>query len=376
MSYKKALTLFYFMLCNQLVNLETASEPATPEIVKNVTKYELYTLQSQNCANKPPSACESMSFDSKDYVMFPNGSVFVQARNLKLNECAYTIENEKLVVCKSVIQEKIDTFTMPCGATLSLSIAVCSVFLPLFFAMLAEDVRELIHVNWRGLILAVFFFHFLLQTVNLDEISESPEFRYTFPSLIHFFTLVVLSWMTIMSHDGMMLSESAAGPNPNYMELMKNFRGHLFTIFTSLLVLITVSLLTEVFAIVPSHYKPDSADFCWVTQRSLLLFCTGPVLAFSIINFLNFIGTYFYFTQKGNAVDESLLVLRQNYLVHFKLFVIMDITWLVGVLVFLSESEWLWRIFVGIFILEEACIIVVPFNSRLENWVLTKLSGE
>lgn len=371
-STKKRLTFYYPMLCILLLSFVHG----TDDTVTNVTKSDLQSNRTKHCLEEESMSCESLSFGRREYVIYPNKTVYIIKRNLKLDECSYTIQNKKVVVCKSLIPQATDAYEIPCGVELALCIAICTVFLPIFFSMLTEDVRELIYVNWRGLILSLFFFHFLLQTVNIDKISNAPEFKYTFPSLMHFFTLVVLSWMTIMSHDGMMLSETSPDSTLNYMELMKNYRGQTLRILACIILLVTITLLTEVFAIVPASLKPETGDFCWITQKSLLIFFTGPVLAFSIINFFNFLSTYFYFTRHGNFMDGPLILLKQNYLIHFKLFAIMDITWLLGVLVFLAESEWLWRTFVCIFLLEEAFIIVVPFNTHLEKWVLDKLAGE
>lgn len=352
-----------------LVNSETVPRKKTPKSAR--TSKQQAGLEK--CDAEKPKECANRTFENGEYVILPNGTVFVPAYDLRVDECSYVLLDNKIVVCKD---ENSKTLSFPCGVQLALWISVFSALLPLFFSMLTEDVRDLIHVNWRGLIMSVFFFHFLLQTVNLDKVSEFPEFRYTFPSLMHFFTLVLLSWMTILSHDGMMVSESAAHHNPTYMELMKNFRGHVLSIFTTILFLLGTTFLTEFVEIVPSTFKPESGDFCWLTQRSLMLYFTGPVVTFNVVNFVAFISTYCYLNRQGaSCFDGPLLVVKKNYLVHFKLFVMVDITWLVGVLIFLSEIDWLWKVYVVAFIVEETFIVVVPFNKHLEKWVLDKLAG-
>lgn len=370
----KMLCIFLPMIF--LVTLRVLAVRATSDAQKNVTKIEFHAQNPNLCEKLKPTVCETLSFGSHDYMIFPNKAVYIPSYDLKLNECNYAVRKDEVVICTSLIPVETDLLNIPCGVKLALCISVLSVFFPLLFSMLTEDVRELIHVNWRGLILSVFFFHFLLQMVNLDKVYEILELRYTFPSLLHFFTLVLLSWMTILSHDGMMISECNEVQNQNYFELMRNFRGCLLSIFTSIILLVTVTLVIEVFGLVPPVFKNKSGDFCWLTQRALLLFFTGPVIVFSLINFVSFLTTYCYFMQNRTLLEGPLLVLRKNYLVHFKLFVVMDITWFLGVLVFLTGSELLWKIFVCIFLFEEVFIIVVPFNKSIEKWVLKKLSGD
>lgn len=368
--------LLIFLPAILLATLKFIAVHATFDAQNNVSKIEFHAQNSITCEEIIPAVCETLSFGSHDYVIFPNKTVYIPSYDLKLNECAYVVRKDEVVICTSLIPVEADLLNIPCGVKLALCISVFSVFLPLLFSMLTEDVRELVHVNWRGLILSVFFFHFLLQMVNLDKIAEILELRYTFPSLTHFFTLVLLSWMTILSRDGMMISECSEAQTQNYFELMRNFRGCLLSIFISIILLVTVTLIIEVFGLVPPIFKSKSGDFCWLTQRALLLFFTGPVIVFSLINFISFLTAYWFFTQKRNLLEGPLLVLRKNYLVHFKLFVIVDITWFLGVLVFLTGYEWLWIIFVCIFLFEEAFIIVVPFNKNIEKWVLKKLSGD
>ena len=368
--------LFIFMHIILQVNCKISTANEMPETMKSVSKIEFYRSIPNNCAKTKPDACETLSFGSHDYVLFQNRTVYIPFYDLKLNECSYILKRDEVVVCTSLIPVEIDFLNLPCGVKLALCISVFSVFFPLFFSMLTEDVRQVINVNWRGLILSVFFFHFLLQMVNLDHVSELLELRYTFPSLIHFFTLVLLAWMTILCHDGMMISECCENGSQNYLELMRNCRGCLLSIFTSIILLITVTLIIEMFGLVPAIFKPKYGDFCWLTQRALLLFFTGPVVVFSLINFVSFLTTYCYFMQHRSSLDGPLLVLRKNYLVHFKLFIMMDISWFFGVLVFLTGSEIFWKFFVCIFLFEEAFIFVVPFNKKIEKWVLKKLSGD
>lgn len=366
---------FLFLNIILVLHMNVSLVHGSPDALMSVSGVEFYQSSPNDCEKTMPIVCETSSFGSHDYVMFQNRTVYTPFYDLALNECFYMLKKDEVFICRSIIPVELDFLNLHCGVKLALSISVLSVFFPLFFAMSTEDIRQLVRVNWRGLILSVFFFNFVLQMLNLDRVSEYLALRYTFPSLIHFITLALLSWMTILAHDGFMSSECNENRRQNYLELMKNCRGSFLSIFFTIILIITLTLIIEVFGLVPAIFKPKYGDFCWLTQRALLLFFTGPVVVFSLINFISFLTLYCHIMEHSSS-EGPLLVVQKNYLIHFKLFVVMDITWFVGVLVFLTGSETLWGIFVCIFVLEEGFLLLVPLNTRVEKWVLKKLSGD
>ncbi|XP_054719373.1 G-protein coupled receptor Mth2-like [Uloborus diversus] len=300
--------------------------------------------------------CPSFDLNEDDYVLFPNGTAFVEAYNKTYNESFYILRNGVLTICvPDFFEEDIDISreyldNLSILTQIGLGISMVCLLLHLVVFCLVSELRNLPGYNLASLCLSLLLGYVFFIIANSTKVRELKPFCTAAATITHFFLLSSFVWMSIMAFD---VYKSLLHATGSLRVTSAHFKLKKFTFYSLLawgiaLCFAAAALITDNVEGVPDIYRPFFEKSCWFEHRkALLVFFAGPVFAMICSNF-TFFGlsayTIFHNRMKKDQ-DSQRSVLKKNYLMYFRLAVIMGVTWITGVLAPVVNSEWLWYLF-------------------------------
>lgn len=334
------------------------------------------------------STCPIFPLEPPDYKLLSNGTVWIEAYRLLLNDSHYILNNDILMFCipftandsTMVFEEHIlNTSHL---TLIGLGISMISLLLHLIVFSIVPDLRNLPGWNLAALCSSLFVSYLLIFIIGTGEATKIPEMCIALAFLTHFFMLASIVWMSVMSYDVFVSLMRATG---SFRISSNQFKWKKFGIYCSFafgvaLLFAFSSLLAEVLDIVPQPYKPMYKEMCWFSKKTpLLIFFAGPVIVLTCINLVFFaLSAYTIHSNKMKSEqDEHKSILKRRYLMYFRLSVIMGITWIVGIVAAIFNEDWLWYLFVllntfqGFFI-----FLAFTCSKKVKKYFREKLFGE
>jgi G protein-coupled receptor Mth (Methuselah protein) len=201
---------------------------------------------------------------------------------------------------------------------------------------------------------------------NDNEIEEPKSFKiikqitFILAVLLHYVSLSTFSWISIISFDicHTLRDSGSTIANKTKEEENKLFKIHLFfgyflLPFLPVLIGILLDLFLKDSVFSPNYgYNHVNGHFSfWISnKRGLFILFTIPVTLMLIINFIFFLITIYSIIKTDNTTNNVMVSSakqsRQSRILLFiKLFSIMGISWLLGLLAGYFDKEWLFIIY-------------------------------
>ena len=177
--------------------------------------------------------------------------------------------------------------------------------------------------------------------------ASNPPLCYIFSVIKYFSYMSTFAWMTCVAGDTWRVlkkSELCIQDNPN-RSLVKYF------LVSWLLPLIISGLAVGLdYLPIPDQYKPKFGGWaCWITNmKGILLYFVTPVSAFITINMIFFVLTSSSLRKTFKSANEvrTSTDKSKQYFVYFKLFILMGLTWIIGIIAAWADTPAVWFLFI------------------------------
>ena len=145
-----------------------------------------------------------------------------------------------------------------------------------------------------------------------------------------------------------------------------------------ILLLLTGVVICLYYLPIPNSYKPQFGGraFCITTMNDTLVYCVFQVSVFVAMNMIFFLLTSMSLRktfQRANNVHQSTPEGKTKYQVHLKPFILMGLTWMVGIVAPWANIPAVWFLF---FILNSSQGIFIFFAFVFKSKCLRVLYGE
>ena len=309
-----------FNMVNNTLYIDGQTKDPSEYMIKGDSLYTCFDNRMLNCS-------PIYSFSSSEF-SFVDDSIFI--KGIKVDEFTdYKVEHDNLFIClpsSPIINNNlINTLTDIC-----LSISVLSdIILVLSHAFLSK-LRNLHGKNIICFSVTLFLAQILFLYCKLATVPQS--ILPVISIIDHYFWLTIFSWISILAfdiaHRFMTMPSSTGKSNVN------RFICYFFTAFGLPLVIVSVAMGIE-FSNPSKPVGYGISGFCWMSKPfGLLYFYIMPVVSVLIFSLLCFLTALYRIemTRRDTAMATKDRNDRDNYLIYFKLFLILGLTWILGII--------------------------------------------
>ena len=321
------------------------------------SRLTFYAFNLSPATSQLKHICAGYFVSDKDFVI-TGTDLILQGSGHIYHEDKYILQNGSAFICyepnRSVTD---DPFAVPLAVvTIVLSImSISCICLRLILQFTTKRYKSAANRMQFQLCLALGISTGLLISTPLAV--PNPLICYTVAAIKYFSYMSTFAWMTCVAGDTWWVlkkSESCIQDNPN-RSLSK------YSLISWLLPLVISGLVFCLdYLPILDEYKPQFGGWaCWITnKKGILLYFVTPVSAFIATNITFFILTTVSLRKtfkSANKVRQSTDKSKQYY-VYLKLFILMGLTWVIGIIAPWADTPAIWFVFIvlntsqGIFI--------------------------
>lgn len=309
-----------FNMVNNTLYIDGQNRELSEYMIKGDSLYTCFDNRMLNCS-------PIYSFSSSEY-SFVDDSIFING--IKVDEFTdYRVEHGNLFIClpSSTITNYnlINTLTDIC-----LSISVLSDIILVLSHAFVSKLRNLHGKNIICFSVTLFLAQILFLYCKLATVPQS--ILNVISIIDHYFWLTIFAWTSILAFDiarrFMTMASSIGKPDVN------RFICYFFTAFGLPLAIVSVAMGVE-FSNPSRPVGYGMSGFCWMSKPfGLLYFYIMPVVLALIFSLLCFLTALYRIemTRREAAMVTKYRNDRENYLIYFKLFLILGLTWILGLI--------------------------------------------
>ncbi|XP_076366015.1 uncharacterized protein LOC143254969 [Tachypleus tridentatus] len=344
---------------NTLKELETGMNKSLTRVFQNKTSN--FTLSIDSSVNETSKYsqdfihCLKVVLYKNEYTILKNGDVYVKKYEVSYNQSYYLIEGNNVMICKnekSSISNSKETFSVYLGyiSNTGLGISLICLILHFIIFILVPDLHNICGRNLASLAVALIISYSCFIAGQFSIISRAVC---TIIAIVMYYSfLASFFWMNILAFDvWRTLRMATKDLRVSSGKQWRRFVSYSFYCWITPIIIVVLSVVFESLEGIPIEYRPAfGTSLCWFNhRRALLVFFATPVALIMLINFVFFIvsaGTIFASTNNIAKHQASCSSPKRNFRLYTKLYILMGLSWIFGLVAGYSGLESLWYVFV------------------------------
>ncbi len=332
------------------------------------------------------SSIDCLRIEVREYSMLDNMSLFINASESILDPGDYKLLTDgRVLICneyQQIYNVTYSNMTQPLFilkfsqaqsilSAIGQIISIIGLFILLIVYSILPQLRNIPGKNVMcmsaSLLLAQLLFLFGVGQTDVEPVCR------VIAGVLHYSFLAAFYWMNIMSCDIWRTFSKQEVMSPT-----RKWRNFLFYslygwLSPALIVVLSITVNNSP-NVNPAYRVAYAEDLCWINNRNALLVFFGiPIAVILLTNILFYCLTLRSLieinktTRVVHEKDEN----KQRYFLYIKLSVVMGLTWIFGFLATLTETEFLWYIFIILNSLQGA-FICLSFVMTRKVWKLIR----
>ncbi|KFM83538.1 G-protein coupled receptor Mth2, partial [Stegodyphus mimosarum] len=296
--------------------------------------------------NKHPSLhnCPSFELGPDEYILYPNGTIYVESYNKTYNESFYFLKDNTVTICvpdnpypntdyeneneKELENEYEYANNLKYLSQIGLSISMVCLVLHLLVFVLVPALRNLPGYNLASLCFSLFICYLFSIFTDSENLSKNRNMCIATAVLIQYFFMASFLWMSVIAFDVYRALLQATGNLrvSNMQFTLKKYGFYCIFSWGISLVFTSAALIADNANGIDELYKPQFERNCWFRYKeSLLVFFAGPIFVMIISNLIIFfLSVYTIFSNRMKSDESSnKMLLKKQALLYFRLAVIM-----------------------------------------------------
>ncbi|XP_022247919.1 probable G-protein coupled receptor Mth-like 10 [Limulus polyphemus] len=299
--------------------------------------------------------CLKVVLYKNEYTVLKNGDVFVEKYEESYNQSYYLMKGNNVLICKnekSSISNSKETFSVYLGYISNIGLGISLICLVLHFVIfiLVPDLHSICGRNLASLAVALIISYSCFIAGQFNILSRAVC---TIIAIVMYYSfLASFFWMNILAFDvWRTLRMATKDLRVSSGKQWRRFVSYSFYCWIAPIIIVVLSVVFESLDGIPIEYRPAfGTSLCWFNhRRALLVFFATPVALIMLINIVFFIlsaGIILASTNNTAKYQASCTSPKRNFRLYTKLYILMGLSWIFGLVAGYSGLESLWYVFV------------------------------